>query len=1080
MRQTILDSVHDGEEVEAFLDELECIGAEGWENHLSCSMHAAGQQHGYETMMASIDKALEKLEKRKQQLNQEVKKLNREVDEPQQENEELRGSLMADAEHNSRGITADILDLDRLQHDLDSLLVQLSDLETCDGDLNEARPEIRGGMGGQLEDEEHVYSYAKYKNWDEVDQELAAASATASKAQTDTKASSAGGPGSIPNGHCSGDAHQRSQEGDGALGPSGIHMVYLNERFTVDCGADNHVFETPIIVCHFPSGGACNNDTWKNIVLNHLKKYGHGNEATCLFKVEDDHTVRQAIARLGLLNEGSWAPEGQGETYIVTDQSLMPPCQTPVEEQEPTMRGGGRDEILTTIQAPSDTYADLAEEFDRIYDQLVRNMLEACRKERPSACIMAWISVAGILRMRNTYLERQLEDFKEMHDSIVEDLKWNMNSLARLEENLDTAEEGKTDALMELGLLKKSMERKDERGQYKGKETEAERPANPTPNQGASRISKVPVSPAVKESAMASSVKLSADRTLVMYFYFYPLRSVIVLPGGPARILQFPQGTKLHDVREILAHQHDNGLETDTCAARVREIIEIRDRMGIDLPESLLDDVVLVGIPESHLAHSMSDNTVRIAAWETLDSDDYVEFVPRAQDNRRLTPVRSMPQRTKDDRFIQLAHIINSFDYRPGTGNEELADSVCSCSLCAADAVFDSTTEMKSPLVVSVRGGGDPYDDDDDDDDDDGYDSPDSDDEDEVDHEDEANDPWEEKMTSDQDWDALLTGISWKPEGADMPSDKEQQLHLRGGAGNTRRRWRRQEEYVRSVRESAPSPTRPPLAPPHTGLAFYDSNGHFREDDWRAYYDSVKNNPGTFPCRKNRDSEFPCSLILSLGSSLQVNSLSLLNSGGGNEGRLCASVTDQDDEARAKNSLKHQRSVPNVSPASISPVSIQANRQRSWCRRCIEFLRALLVYFKHVLQQVKPKAAPILRAGMLVPTPPRKRSAETHGMSRVFKVTRADDSQPPPPRRKDTPPIPARSLLRQDYVPEYTGQSARGEALCSSEGSAGQTIDYCSHAGPSDTTKGALALARWSDELRQKELNEYDGMLLAH
>ncbi|KAH5061771.1 hypothetical protein HBI73_205270 [Parastagonospora nodorum] len=750
MRQTILNSVRDGEQVEAFLDEMECIGAEGWENHLSHSTHAAEQQHGYETMMESIDKALEKLEQRKNKLDWEVNKLKREVDELQ-ENAELRSSPIGDAEHNSRGIAIYILDFDRLQHDLDSLLVQLSDLETRDGDVNESRPEIRGGMGGQLEDEEHVYSHAKYKNWDEVDQKLSVASAKVPKAGTDTKTSSVDGSVSFANDQCSGHVLRCLHRRDDSFEPCGIHMVYLNGGFALDCCPDKHVSETPIIVCHFLRGDACDNDTWKSIELNHSKKYGHGSEATCLFEVEHDHGVRQAIAQLGLLDEDLWAPEGQGEMYIVTDQSLMPQPQTSIEEQELTMRGGGCAKILTPIQAPSESYTRLAEEFDSIYDQLVRNTLETCGKEQTSACTMAWISVAGILRMRNTYLERQFEDLKEMYNSVVEDLRWNINMLTSLEDELDTAEEEKADALMELGFLNKSMEKREEKDQYKGKEREVQRPANPTPNKGASRDSHVLFSPAVKELQTTSSEKMTADRTLAMYFYFYPLRSVIVLPGSSAQILQFPQGTKLQDVRKILNHQHDNDLEIDTCAARVRDIIEIRDRMGIDLPESLLDDVVLVGIPESHQAHTMADNAVRIAAWETFDSDDYVEFVPRAQDDKRVTPVRTMPQHSKDDRFIQLAHIINSFDYRPDTANEELADSVCSCNLCAADAMFDNATDMRNPPMVSVRGGGDPHDDDDDDDY--GYYAPYLDDEDEVDHEDEANDPWKEKMSSDQDWD---------------------------------------------------------------------------------------------------------------------------------------------------------------------------------------------------------------------------------------------------------------------------------------------------------------------------------------
>jgi hypothetical protein len=263
-------------------------------------------------------------------------------------------------------------------------------------------------------------------------------------------------------------------------------MFYLNEGFTInhkhDEMEDKHTFDAPTIVCHFSHRDACRNKTWETIECNHNAKNDHGVDDTHMFQVKLGHDVREAIARFALLHKDLWAPEGQGKTYIVTDLGLAPlPLALPRRE-EPSMRGGGVGETFRPIPVPSESYIGLTEDFDGFYDQLVHNTLTACGQNAQMACTETWVSVAGILQMRNRYLERQLEELKELHVSVVEDLKWNMEMLARLEDKLDTAEEEKAHALVELGLLKRSMQKEEETTHGRGKREEVPRLANPTPS----------------------------------------------------------------------------------------------------------------------------------------------------------------------------------------------------------------------------------------------------------------------------------------------------------------------------------------------------------------------------------------------------------------------------------------------------------------------------------------------------------------------------------------------------------------------------------------------------------------------
>jgi dGTP triphosphohydrolase len=177
MRQLILESVHNREEVQAFIEGLEHVSAHGWELHLAQSTAVAGLQREHEIDMELIDEVVKKLETRKKRLKKEVKKLDKETGELEEENQGLKRSLIEHAEQDVRISAADVAVLEGLQSVLDVLLIQLTThLDTNDQILREScRGDMRSGMGGQQEDEEYVHSYAKYKNWEQVDQELAAA-----------------------------------------------------------------------------------------------------------------------------------------------------------------------------------------------------------------------------------------------------------------------------------------------------------------------------------------------------------------------------------------------------------------------------------------------------------------------------------------------------------------------------------------------------------------------------------------------------------------------------------------------------------------------------------------------------------------------------------------------------------------------------------------------------------------------------------------------------------------------------------------------------------------------------------------
>jgi hypothetical protein len=480
-------------------------------------------------------------------------------------------------------------------------------------------------------------------------------------------------------------------------------VIHPKSGFTVQSGSERgskYVFEDPVTVYHFPND-ADGNALWEDVLREHTDKYGKsGRTQTDIIRMEGpegEYQVKSAIARhfdsTRLLE--IWLCGGHGENIIVPDKTI-PSNEEPTSQAH--MRGGNG-----TVESFHND--DFAEDLDSICDHLAQTASD----EAMSSCTQAWINFAGTLQMQNIHLERQIEEYKDMYASVVADLKWNMERLAELEDEIEDVREERVDALVELAFLKRKQKEKETKrqGEGEGKENIQRSKDDDKPVNHESSL----LLP--KESLEAS--QLQSRQEPATSFYFYPARSVIILPGNPAQILQFPRGTSLHEIREMLNRQHKNNIEMDSCASKIRDIMSIREAMGIQLPNSLLNEAVLISLPNVHTTNP----STKIAAWQTVDKES-TEFIN--QPHVTHTSITTPPN--------PVANPITSPN--PPT-------SPCPCTLC--------TPKFKphAPPIVSIRGGGDEdvedYDFDDYEIDDVPYDSDDE--EEDVEHEDEAREPWE-------------------------------------------------------------------------------------------------------------------------------------------------------------------------------------------------------------------------------------------------------------------------------------------------------------------------------------------------
>ncbi|KAF1921576.1 hypothetical protein BDU57DRAFT_592343 [Ampelomyces quisqualis] len=637
---------------------------------------------------------------------------------------------------------------------------------------------LRGGMGGQLEDEEYVYSYAPYRSWDE-------SSAACSCADAE----------------CLGNQ-------------SGEKMAALKERI--------QALEEQI---------------------------GEVEEAK-------NRGMEKARGRiLGSSDDAEKKPERQsaGSVFVNVDGEIggealrQCECETGASETSKRRMGARQSPQIAldrqgkvrraSVRGGSGGAGAYALDTDDEYDRLIQDTVDACTPGSTPPCT-EMLPTSRALQLRNKYLERQLEEASEMYDSAVQDLSWNMDMLRVVEEEVEELREEKDAALREVEGLKKILYREKERSEECQEAHVDQRPCDES--------SCHPCKPSV---AAPSGVHPTS-------FNFYPSRSVIIVPGAPAQILQFPPATTLHDIKDSLDYASWSGADIDDCGLAIKNIMNARSKIGIELPYPLSDEVVVIGMPPRQLgeggdkkkslsrsageAHGVKekgadksvkiaawetvdkdgyveesskgdecsgraippelrdeqvDKSVKISAWETLDGDDYVEFIPRTKDVKKSTPRRE--DELKNTVHVQTDHLAGSMKMKPESSYIHEAHytpmprprGYC-CSHCQPTS---ASTVNAFPYIssVSVRGGGGDSDDEEEEDGDGKSDGggdyfllkPD-DINDDVDHEDDPPTPETkyknhlyEDSTADFEWEQ---GLSWYQFG----DEEHGNVRLRGGGGD--------------------------------------------------------------------------------------------------------------------------------------------------------------------------------------------------------------------------------------------------------------------------------------------------------
>ncbi|KAB2109022.1 hypothetical protein AG0111_0g2687 [Alternaria gaisen] len=429
-----------------------------------------------------------------------------------------------------------------------------------------------------------------------------------------------------------------------------------------------------------------------------------------------------------------------GDMYMVNDNNLFLMNRTR-DVAVPHIRGGAGDEPIQTPW-PTDE-DDLLNEFKHIYDSLMEEARIAFMTDSPEQRVQAWMTVATAAETRNSSLERELETFREMNDSLIQDLQWHMDVQVDLQERLEAAEADKramADEYQNVRTLlhhlvadsairvvctcgEETIPAYEDRNRSQGLETirggdeEALLQTRPT---SVVEIGQNAAATTPSESSNSSTV------TTANSFVYYPQRSTIVFPDTPPRIYYlFPCNSTLPEIHEMIKKgSRREDLRDDPHIAHILEIVKIREDMGIYLPEDVSDERITIDIPEI-LTGCQLDCKTRIIAWQMSNADagslekpiEKVKFESSADNSNDDTRTNNTSSEGEKDYYQDIGDLVNSFDDPVDTDNAIDWLRSCACQICSvygSESYYkiphpQSPTISEPPPMVSVRGGsGDP------------------------------------------------------------------------------------------------------------------------------------------------------------------------------------------------------------------------------------------------------------------------------------------------------------------------------------------------------------------------------------
>ncbi|KAG9191279.1 hypothetical protein G6011_09367 [Alternaria panax] len=522
-------------------------------------------------------------------------------------------------------------------------------------------------------------------------------------------------------------------------------IVYLPPGFSIpDSTKHELVFHSAATIYYFPKGAteeivqqeawkqkSCGDRKWQNVELH---------------KIQSKQTFKNAIAEMwksmglswDVLTRGDWdfnENDDEGDLYMVNDNSLFLTDRTS-EVAVSYLRGGADSEPIQSSW-PIDEDDDLSDEFKRIHKGLMDEARITLTMDSPEQRVHAWTIVATAAQTRNSFLEREIEVFREMNDSLTQDLQWHMDIQVELEERLEAAEADKramaeehqdlrtilhhlvvndvihavcTCKEKELPAYGDCMGSPDLRTMRGGDKEESLQSTSPTKQKSSA--------PTVSSfSTPHSSTDITANS-----FVFYPQRSTIVFPGTPPHIYLFPYSSTLLEIHEMVKNGSEKeDFQNDPYVARILEIMKIRKDMGIHLPDIVSDERIIIDIPEVPMGFCL-DRKTKITAWLVADADtkdleklvEKLEIGSRANKSQSDTRTKDTSSEGENDYYGDVGDLINELDDPVDTDNSYDWPRLC---VCQDSSVYGSGTHYRThhaqsssvsetPPVVLVRGGG--------------------------------------------------------------------------------------------------------------------------------------------------------------------------------------------------------------------------------------------------------------------------------------------------------------------------------------------------------------------------------------
>ncbi|KAF2681509.1 hypothetical protein K458DRAFT_433665 [Lentithecium fluviatile CBS 122367] len=544
--------------------------------------------------------------------------------------------------------------------------------------------------------------------------------------------------------------------------PSYIYIP-LPANFTLpqhNASLPSLTFQTPPSVFHFPQGAkkdqllsVLRQRSASGLPMPHFEPLGSIN----VMQVRTHHMeweLKNAIRKIMTREQwdikvgNQWYTEGQGDTYIVSKTDVyfhgVSPTTSgwsgnnqgvdrPSDNENPRLRGGASSYSLEDRERRSFAALSGGTWQFRIPDDY-REVLDDIDEAKERGFQKAYIEYARIIQLQNASQDRMIEHLQDIIKDMEDTFDWQDNELDTLHHRADhwkqevmTAREDaakawkKVDAAREeTEELKALMNEINEQvgGFYEQLEQELEGmsvyaepeewdgPTTPHIRGGGDSADHAPSSPSLKRTPKCGEP--SNQDIEATAFYFFPSVSIMVLLSNPLRYFQWPRRTTLAKAFEILQHRHSTGTETNAHLIHIREIMEIREEMGIPLLDTSNGRQVLVALPKIE-EELMNKKAEEDSEWEkSFGEYDYERMlrdqmrgveIPASGDWSHLSPSSS------SESFQDAGYLLNLI-------NDQAVTPSGSCNTCGTNKRTSRSTVntgMQNPYTeptVNFRGGG--------------------------------------------------------------------------------------------------------------------------------------------------------------------------------------------------------------------------------------------------------------------------------------------------------------------------------------------------------------------------------------